>query len=263
MVRRIVPEVAVLVLSLAPTADAGMISNFSFETVPGATSGEGLLPTGWVQVAIPAPYNTPDTWSNDGSYGLPPSYVGNFTGVTAPDGIRWVAGGAFGRLQGANPSGESFGTTVALTPGAQYQLDVSLHQALRSDINNPGGYDVFLANANTFSDVLTATLLGSLAPTTSFGDSWVLRTLIFTAPADSASRPFLFFSPYGLRASNFLGDPVTYPGLDAANLNLASANVPEPGSLALWGLSAIAGAAWTSRCRRRSLSLARSPDRAG
>jgi hypothetical protein len=139
-----------------------------------------------------------------------------------------------------------------LTAGAQYQLDVMLHQAWRADLNHPGGYDLFLATANTISAVQNATLLGTLNPTSSFDDGWVQRSLTFTAPADSASRLFLFFSPYGLTSSAFLGDPVTYPGLDAANLALAPTSVPEPGSLAMWSLTAVAGAAWTSRRYRRS-----------
>jgi hypothetical protein len=95
------------------SVDAGIISNFSFEDVPGAFTGQALLPSGWQQVAIPPPYNTPDTYTNDGSYGLSPyglstSSFNNFTGVTASDGIRFVAGAAFGRLQGSAPGGESF-----------------------------------------------------------------------------------------------------------------------------------------------------------
>src|SRR5262245_35368122 len=233
------------------SADAGIISNSSFETVPGAASGEGLLPSDWQRVEIPPPYNTPDTYSNDGSYGLAPSEFGNFTGVTAFDGIRFVAGGAFGRLQGSAPGGESFGTVLitTLTAGASYQLDAVLHQALRSDLNHPGGYDVFLATENSSLAVQNATLLGSLDPTSSFADGRVARSLTLTAPAGSASPPFLFFSPYGGPAA-FVGDPVTYPGLDAANLDLAPANVPEPTSLALWGVLALGCTIATSRRRR-------------
>jgi hypothetical protein len=229
-------------------AEAGLIANGSFETVPGTGpgyQGQGMLPTGWVSVN-----STPDTYSNDGSYGLAPGVLGNFTGVTAFDGIRWVAGGAFGRSAGG-PIGnaESFGTTLTATlaPGQAYQLDVHLHQALRADLNNPGAYDVYLASGNTPAGIAGADLLGTLAPTANTA-TWESRSLTFIAPVDSGARPFLFFAPYEASGNN------SYPGLDATSLTpQGSSAVPEPASLTLASLAVIglAGYGFANCARRR------------
>src|SRR5205085_7989172 len=120
-----------------------------------------------------------DNYLNDGNYGLFPSVLGNFPDVTAFDGIRWVAGGAFGRSAGGLiGNAESFGTTLTATlaPGQAYQLDAHLHQALRADLNNPGAYDVYLASANTPAGIGGADLLGTLAPTVDTA-TWESRSL--------------------------------------------------------------------------------------
>jgi hypothetical protein len=233
MTRWITTTATLLVLTLGTPARGDFITNGSFEMVPGTGpgfQGQTLMPTGW-----PTVVSTPDTYSNDGSYGLPPGGFGNFPGVTAFDGIRWVAGSAFGRTA-TNPmvGGESFGTflTAPLTAGTTYRLDARLYQALRPDLDNPGGYHLFLA-ANA-ADQNNATLVGAIAPTTGV-DAWEARSLAFVAPSDAAARPFLIFSPYQSTAGN------AYPGLDAVSLNPAgpAAAVPEPTSLTLAGLGAL------------------------
>jgi hypothetical protein len=188
------------------------------------------MPTGWQSVT-----STPDTYSNDGSYGLPPSELGNFSGVTAFEGIRWVAGAAFSRTAASTTvGGESFGTTLlmTLTPGAAYQLDAHLYQALRSDLDNPGGYHLFLAQGSTPGGLTGATLLGALAPTTGV-DAWEARSLTFIAPLDAGSRPLLIFAPYKVSAGN------AYPGIDAVSLTATAAAVPEPASLILFALGGV------------------------
>jgi hypothetical protein len=67
MRRRIQTTTALLLLALGSPARGDFITNGSFETVPGTGpgfQGQALLPTGWLQVT-----STPDTYSNDGSYG--------------------------------------------------------------------------------------------------------------------------------------------------------------------------------------------------
>lgn len=209
----------ILLLSHA-TVEAGFITNSSFETVSSGT-GQGLLPTGWDAVTI-----SPDTYSNDGSFGLPPSELGNFTGVTAFDGIRWVAGASFGRLASSTAiGGESFGTTLAMTlmPNQSYSFEASLFQAKRADLDNPGGYHLFLATENTSAGLSGAHLLGALAPTTGV-DAWESRTLVFNAPVDAGSRQFLIFAPYQASGGN------SYSGIDALSLSANVSPVPEPSS---------------------------------
>jgi hypothetical protein len=205
------------------TALSNLIVNGSFEAIPNNNTGQGRLPSDWVRVT-----STADTYSNDGSYGLSPNGFGNFPGVTAVDGKRWVAGGAFGRAaSSASVGGESFGTILAttLTPGEAYLLDAQLYQALRSDLDNPGGYHLFLATDNTASGRAGAFRLGALSSTTGV-DAWEARSLRFIAPRDANLRPFLIFAPYQASDGN------AYPGIDAVSL----LPVPEPSITVLLAL---------------------------
>ena len=221
----------IALVSLSATAHASFITNGSFETVPNGTRDQGLLPSGWFQASGISP--GADTYSNDGSYGLNPGDFGNFPGVTAFDGIRWVAGASV-----AGFGDESFGTklTMTLTPGQEYMLQAHLYQAIRSDLDNPGAYRLSL------SDGSTTVSLGSLAPTTGI-NAWEARSLTFTAPTDASSRPFLIFTPYRTTAG------IAYPGLDDVSLHSV---VPEPASLTLVALGAVLSlAVSTHRGRRR------------
>ncbi len=236
--------VSAVLICFGGTAESAIITNGSFETVPSGATGQGILPSGWLNAPIIVP--GADTYSNDGSYGLAPSDFGNFTGVIAFDGIRWVAGSAFGRLSTSTTvGGEAFGTTLAmaLTPGTAYQLDAHLYQALRSDLNNPGGYHLFLASDNSAAGLAAATLLGALAPTTTGVGAWEARSLGFVAPLDAASRPFLVFAPYQATAGN------TYPGIDAVVLSASA--IPEPSSLALFVLASTGLMAFRRRNTRK------------
>jgi len=182
---------------------ANLLRNPSFEAIPGLQQGEGLLPNDWVIIA-----STPDTYSNDGSYGLPPQALGNFPGVLARDGIRWVA--AWG-----TSTPEVFGQQLSspLLPNQTYRITAWLHQALRSDVAHPGTYELLLAMSPPTPQ--TSLVLGRFPATTM--PQWELRSLVFTAPPDSTSRPWLVFRPVPTGTV-----PSTYPGLDALNL--------EPGS---------------------------------
>ena len=230
--------------SIIRPATAGFIGNGGFEDVPGDETGQGLLASGWLTATAISP--GADTYSADGSYGLAPDGFGNFPGVTAFAGGRWAAGAAFGRMAAsAGVGGEAFGTNLleALTPGAQYVLNAFLFQALRSDINHAGGYDLFLAVDDTPGGLSTAVLLGALGQTTGSGE-WEARSLTFVAPADAAARAFLVFAPYQA------GDLNAYPGIDAISLESMGTAVPEPGSTALFTLAA--AGVLVARRRRRS-----------
>ncbi len=190
----------------AEVAVVNLLRNPSFEIVPGPQQGQGLLPTDWVMIAL-----TPDTFSNDGSYGLPPHAFGYFPGVVARDAIRWVAALA-------TTTAEMFGQQLSspLLPSQNYRLTGWLHQAPRADLANPGSYEFLLATSSTTPQ--SAVVLGRFPSTTQ--PQWERRTLQFTAPADATSRPWLVIRPVptGTVASVF-------PGLDGLILERCTMEV--------------------------------------
>lgn len=194
------------------SVSADLITNGSFEAPAGFAVGQqGVMPPGWVITNV-----TPDLYSTDGSFGLPPTFLGNFPGVTAQHGLGWVAGWA-------NLS-ESFAQNLgtSLTPGEEYQIGGYLRQALRSDLNNPGAYRILLNSSNSLAGSVE---VASWAPTTG-ADSWEFRTATFTAPLNANDLPWIIFQPYVGGAGG------AYPGLDNVTLSAVSA-VPEPSSAAL------------------------------
>ncbi len=114
---------------------ANLLPNPSVETIPGPQQGEGLTPSKWVIIGV-----TPDTYSNDGPCGLPPNALGNFTGVVARDGIRWVAASG-------TTTAEMFGQLLAspLLLNRTDRITSWLHQAMPSDLAHPGTYELPLA----------------------------------------------------------------------------------------------------------------------
>ena len=196
-------------------ANANLLRNSSFEDVPNGATGQALMPSEWVTSNV-----TPDTYSNDGSYGLAPSGYGNFNGVTAYDGIRWVAGWS-------SAGQERFGQTLTdnLVAGTEYIFSGYLQQAYRSDLNNSGGYELFLTDTYN-SSPLSGEYLGYLGPTTSYADGWQQYSFSFTATNAMASLDFLMFAP------TKAGTGESYPGLDLVSLD-AVASVSESSSIYL------------------------------
>ena len=216
---------------MASMANANLLRNASFEDVPSGSTGQNRMPSEWVASNV-----SPDTYSNDGSYGLSPSGFGNFNGVTAYDGIRWVAGWS-------SAGQERFGQTLTdnLISGTEYNFSGYLHQAFRSDLNNPGGYELFLTGTST-STPLSGEYLGYLGATTSFSDGWQQYSFSFTATDAMASLDFLMFAP------TKAGTGESYPGLDLVSLDAVAPppnhSVPESTSIYLlaFGLLGLLGA---------------------
>jgi hypothetical protein len=211
---------------VVPVASAAnIIRNAGFEDVTGAVHVQGYLPNEWFQVGYPN--MGADTYSNDGSWGLSPSAYGNFTGVTAQAGLRFVAGSS-----GGFP--ESIGQTLTnpLAPGASYELSGWLHRGMRYDLQGAANYYVYLAesSASNATKVLVATL-GPTVGSQSSSPQWEEKTAAFVAPASSASLPVIVFEPLSAQAGYY-----AYPGLDNVSLNL----VPEPASLSLLTLGGLA-----------------------
>ncbi len=209
---------AILVTGFVPSVQANIITNGSFEIVPNTNTGQGLLPTDWVNIAPPTP--TADTYSNDGSYGVFPNAYGNFTGVTAHDGIRWVAGWS-------EAGQESFGQylSTSLVAGDVYAMSAWLHQAVRSDLNNAGGYEIYLTN----TPGVQTELLGFLGSTSSVSNGWEEFSFSFTATTEMADFVFIEFAPIKT------GSGGAYPGIDLVSLE-ATSSVPEPSTIILLGM---------------------------
>jgi hypothetical protein len=216
---------------VSPAHASGFLLNTSFETCTAGCSAEGQLPDSWLVAAV-----TPDTYEDLGLNGLSPTTFGNFTGVTAHSGTHWVAGWAF--------APEQFGQylTTPLTAGSTYTLSGYLHQAIREDLNVPGGYDIYL-QSDVNNSLLDQTLVGHLGDTLDDA-AWYLFYTTFVAPTNAASLGFLMFSPTGGNAA--------YAGLDDVDLT----GVPEPSTLILLASALPAAVAVRWRRSRHSRSAA-------
>lgn len=191
-----------------------LLLNPGFEAVPNGDTGQGLMPTNWF-----AFNETPDTYTNDGSYGLDPTGFGNFTGITAHGGKTWVAGWSSAH--------ESIAQSLAapLVPDQTYILSGWLHQAVRSDLDHAGGYQIGLWNTTSGASYVFA----QLGNTSSVQAGWNQYSATFVAPSDAASFNVIVFYP---TTTNVL-DGGSYPGLDDVSLTA----VPEPATLTALGLA--------------------------
>jgi len=172
------------------------LRNPSFETVPSPPQfGQALMPTEWRHVELSA-----DVWSTDGSYGLAPGEFGHFTGMSAQDGNRWVAGASF-------PESFNQQLTARLANNASYRVSAWLLQNNNFSYDSPGSYRFTLTQTASPAGAV----LGTFAPTSS-NSSWAYRELCFTAPADANTRPFLLLTPTTVTGAN------TYPGIDNMQL---------------------------------------------
>src|SRR4051812_19926961 len=86
------PGIAILFF-IASDARGQLLINGNFESVSGSAFDQGYLPSNFVQCGNVSP--GADTYSVDGSYGIPPGGYGNFFEAPAADGIRFVAGADF------------------------------------------------------------------------------------------------------------------------------------------------------------------------
>jgi len=189
---------AALVLIAQSAWSANLIRNGSFETTPCRTpcnQDQAYLPSEWLALG-----STPDTYSNDGSYGLAPDAWGNFIGVTAQDGIRWVAAWS--------ADSEIFGQvlTAPLVAGGSYSLSAYVRESARPDLADPGTYQVELWDSTDPS--ANKIVLGKLQPDITNPSAWELRTLTFNAPAQAATYRVLAF-----RVIKYAG-PEVYPAID-------------------------------------------------
>ena len=198
-------------LAIAVGAQANLIQNGSFESVPGPATGAGLLPNNWI-----AGFGAPNTFSNDGSYGLSPSFGNLFLDTVAQDGIRFVGGAS------TEPDEVAQLLSAPLVEGERYRLSGWIHRSSSTSMPDDGSFVVSIRSTTDAERVL-----GTFDATTSY--EWQFRSFEFTAPTNSANLPLLVFSPI---SSSFTG---AYMGLDNVNLEV----VPEPGTLLALGLGAL------------------------
>jgi RHS repeat-associated protein len=191
-----------------PATPSSLLQNPSFETIAAPATGQGLLPLGWVSAN-----SSPDTFSTDGSFGLAPGDFGWWASApSAEDGLRWVAGEGAG--DSADPSVDEGIAQVLATPlvtGVNYDVSGYIRQGDRSDLANPGGYDVWLASGLSLADPRVR--VARLAPTSDSQD-WAYRSAVFQVPAGLGFTPAaVIFVPYA--ADHSLD---TYIGLDNVSL---------------------------------------------
>lgn len=199
----------ILVVTAPMVANAqNFIRNPGFETAQEGLYGQGLLPDDWLVYSF-----SPDTYSNDGRFGLWPSEFGNFPGVLAHGGKRWVAGADMG------PISEDFHQILdaPLESGVTYEVSGWLHQALRPDLNFPAGYGIGFGNGPS---------VAHLGDTASSADGWTYFSSTFVAVGGENDIVFHSLAP---------GDGVGYPGIDDVSL----VAVPEPVALVGLGVGSL------------------------
>jgi PEP-CTERM motif len=209
------------------SALANLLLNPGFEAAPNNNTGQGLMPSNWIALQ-----SIPDTWSNDGSYGLlpgSPSSLGDFDGVTAHGGIRWVAGAAVCSSGPFCPNAAEDFKQILSTPlvdGQSYTISGWLHQAIAAISIRPAATTFFLTNRSTRTLVAH---LGSTPNTL----AWYFYSDTFVAPMNAGSLGTIEFEP----VTSFCvpGCSMAYPGLDDVDLEGVTAAVPEPTSMGLMG----------------------------
>jgi hypothetical protein len=192
-----------VVLVAAATASADLLRNGGFEAIPGPVSGQGILPSDFAAAGGPFLVGA-DTYSNDGSFGLFPFEFGNFPGITAAEGIRFVAAGDFGGVR------ESFGQelTQTLAPLGVYRLSAALHESPR--FATRGSFSLLLSPTLAAADP-AAVVVGQFSATEGTG-GWEDRSFEFRAPGQADDLPFVILVP------NAVGSDVTYVAMDRLSL---------------------------------------------
>ena len=229
-------------------AHGALFANASFETVPGtgpAFLGQGLLPSQWFDSTNTLP--GADTYSADNSYGLTAGDFHHFLRpFTSYDGHRWVAGVAFA-------TGEREGISqllpFPLVPGQEYEFEAAVTDTtlFGSAPPTPGGWELMLSPDTTFTNP-GAVSMGTLAANQL--DTWQLRTLIFTAPANAASLPHILLVPY-----TAVPGQLAYVGIDGPiaidDAPTESSPIPEPATLPAWAVALIAAGCALRRAEAR------------
>jgi 6-phosphogluconolactonase (cycloisomerase 2 family) len=177
-----------------PVCESGtnLLSNGSFESVPGDRQQAAELPDGWQAPAG----SEPTVYSDDDTWGVFPAADGAFRGLFAFEGHNFVAAAAASGHLLAQQLG------APLSAGTEYRVRARLLEAVRVDVDQPGGYRVYLSPDGTLSG---ATQVGALTDTLDANDlhAWEGRSFTFSAPGNASSLGYLVFEP-----------TAAYPALD-------------------------------------------------
>jgi hypothetical protein len=213
------------------SSSADLLRNSSFENVPGPAFGQGILPSDFATAGGPFLVGA-DTYSNDGSFGLSPSEFGNFPGIVALEGIRFVAAAEFGGVK------EAFGQqlTTPLSSQGVYRFSAGLLQSPR--FPTAGGFSLILSPSISLFDP-EAEVVGQLSATSAIG-IWQDRSVDFVAPSGSGNLSYLILAPFAT------GPDTAYIAIDRMNL----VAVPEASSVILTGIILLLVGTWIVRHRR-------------
>ncbi|MGD9690366.1 MAG: hypothetical protein AB7K52_13895 [Phycisphaerales bacterium] len=236
-----------------------ILRNPGFELPSFPLYGSGLLPDQWGNIN-PPPF-VPDTYSEDGFYGLFPFDGGNFTGIEAHGGSRFIAGRArgegFSQLVDGFEQGIHTDSESGLRGGVRYRLSGWMLLSTGFGWTGPGTYDVHVVDINEQS-----TLVGSLA-TISQPGVWEFRSIEFVTP--SPSTRMVFYPRRQTAGGSFLA-------LDDLTLECLGVNGPveasptdgtgvRPGELVV--LSAIPESAGPYQWRRDGVPIVGGPQASG
>lgn len=220
-----------VLLGTVGSAKAQLITNGSFET-PATTSGTysefhsgSMGITGWT-VGGPVSVHLTNTNFTEGS--------GNILFFNSADGLNSVD------LTGtANTGANSIFQTVTTIPGVPYELTFSVGVTGGSvNYDSPSRIEVFAG------DNSLGVFTNSNVPTAGNPANWESFTVGFTALASSTTIKFVNATPtVGNGGNNFAG-------LDNVSLQA----VPEPTSLAIFGLATLAGGGVYLRRRKQAVA---------
>lgn len=203
---------AAITLSMLATASASaQIVNGGFDSGFVASGGHAEVPAPWSSTVPGHAFVSFDTFDDSGANGMLPSTAGLFPGVTAHSGHRWVGGWEFEDMH------ELLSST--LTPGQQYIISAWVHAPDTTIGYAVGGWEFGLGATPTSTPAIFATF--PVAATWSAG--WIFQSATFTAPATSASTPYIFPRVYKP------GSLSTYMAIDDIDIRA----VPGPGPAAL------------------------------
>ena len=170
-----------------------LIPNGDFESGT-ALCTQGSLPFPWFQAGLTSP--GADAYSTDCNLlgGLAPDFLGNFPGLAAFDGLRFVAGWS-------EAGGEAFGVplTTPVVAGNAYGLRAAFSAS--ASHSGTSGYEVWLsADMQLDAGDFQVGLIGNGAGP----GAWTVDGLVFVVPAGASAFDYMILSPAGPGSDTYM-----------------------------------------------------------